>query len=62
MAATPKRKHSKSRRNNRRSHLNRIAKELVSISKCPNCGSLKTPHRVCWNCGHYKGELVKKAL
>ena len=62
MAATPKRRHSKSRRNTRRSHLQRIANDLVSVSKCPNCNVLKTPHRVCWNCGYYKGKLVKKAI
>lgn len=58
----PKRKHSKSRRNTRRSHHNRIARELVITNKCSNCGVLKKPHRVCWNCGYYKGKLVKKAL
>lgn len=62
MAAVPKRRHSKSRRNNRRSHLVRLAREQVAISKCPNCGVLKRPHNVCWNCGKYKGELVKKAI
>jgi large subunit ribosomal protein L32 len=62
MAATPKKRHSKSRRNNRRSHHMRIAKGLVAISKCPNCKVLKTPHKVCWNCGYYKGQLIKKAL
>ena len=62
MAATLKKGTSKSRRNTRRSHLQRIANELVSISKCSNCNVLKTPHKTCWNCGFYKGKLVKKAL
>lgn len=62
MAATPKRKTSKNRQGNRRSHLQRIANELVATSKCPNCGVLKKPHYVCWNCAYYKGELVKKAI
>ncbi|MCX8035325.1 MAG: 50S ribosomal protein L32 [Candidatus Dojkabacteria bacterium] len=62
MAALPKKRHSKSRRNNRRSHHVRIARELVSLSKCSNCGALKKPHRVCSNCGYYKGHLVRKAI
>lgn len=62
MAATLKKRTSKSRRNNRRSHHARIAESQVATSKCPNCGVMKTPHRVCWNCGYYKGKLVKKAL
>lgn len=62
MAAVPKRKHSKARRNKRRSHLQQIANDLVAISKCPNCGVKKTPHKVCWNCGYYRGKLVKKAI
>ena len=62
MAATPKKRHSKSRRNNRRSHLNQIASALVATSKCPNCGVMKTPHKVCWNCGYYRGKLIKRAI
>jgi large subunit ribosomal protein L32 len=62
MAATLKKRTSKSRRNNRRSHHMRIAKELVATSKCSNCGVLKTPHRICWNCGYYRGKLIKKAI
>lgn len=62
MAAVPKRRHSKSRRNNRRSHHVRLAKERVALSKCSTCGVLKKPHHICWNCGRYKGELVRKAI
>jgi large subunit ribosomal protein L32 len=62
MAAVPKKRHSKGRRNNRRSHHIRIARELVATSRCSNCGVLKTPHKVCWNCGYYRGKLVKKAI
>ncbi len=25
---------------------------------CPECGSRKVPHRVCNNCGMYKGRMV----
>ncbi|HOV21069.1 MAG TPA: 50S ribosomal protein L32 [Candidatus Ratteibacteria bacterium] len=51
----PKRKHSKSRTGKRR---NSKKIKNVSLSKCPNCGSLITPHSVCPQCGYYKGELV----
>jgi large subunit ribosomal protein L32 len=25
---------------------------------CPNCGEPRIPHRVCPECGHYKGRTV----
>ncbi|MDE6724842.1 MAG: 50S ribosomal protein L32, partial [Ruminiclostridium sp.] len=28
------------------------------LSRCTNCGELKAPHRVCGNCGYYKGREV----
>ncbi|MBQ8868749.1 MAG: 50S ribosomal protein L32, partial [Oscillospiraceae bacterium] len=31
-----------------------------AFSKCPQCGELKMPHRVCANCGYYKGKEVIK--
>ena len=33
------------------------------MTKCPNCGEMIKPHRVCPNCGSYKGkvELSKEA-
>ena len=31
------------------------APELV---KCPACGGYKRPHRVCGECGQYKGRQV----
>ena len=57
--AVPKRRVSKARRDKRRSNVWKMdAPELV---KCPQCGELKAPHRVCGNCGFYKGkEIVKK--
>jgi large subunit ribosomal protein L32 len=50
--ALPKRKHSKARRDKRRSHLAMVA---PGISKCPQCNEIKEPHRACPNCGVYKG-------
>ncbi|MEJ2079294.1 MAG: 50S ribosomal protein L32 [Acidobacteriota bacterium] len=29
-----------------------------NLSICSNCGSQVMPHRVCPNCGHYKGRQV----
>ncbi|MBR6062267.1 MAG: 50S ribosomal protein L32, partial [Spirochaetales bacterium] len=26
--------------------------------KCPECGGLKPPHKVCIHCGYYKGNSV----
>lgn len=49
--AVPKRKISKSRRNQKRSHL---AITAINMSVCPECGQSKIPHRVC-KCGYYKG-------
>jgi large subunit ribosomal protein L32 len=48
----PKRRHSKARRNKRRSH---DALSAPSSSLCPNCGEVKLPHRVCGHCGYYRG-------
>ena len=29
-----------------------------SASECPNCHEAKMPHRVCPQCGYYKGREV----
>lgn len=52
----PKRRKSKSRRDMRKAHYLKIASP--SLSKCPQCGEAKLPHRVCIHCGFYKGEEV----
>ncbi|MBN1916196.1 50S ribosomal protein L32 [Candidatus Dojkabacteria bacterium] len=57
MAAVPKRKHSKRRKNIRRSHL---AIKEPTLVKCPNCKHPMKPHHVCDNCGFYKGKEVIK--
>jgi large subunit ribosomal protein L32 len=53
--AAPKRRHSKTRRNKRRSH---DALSRVGTSVCDNCGEVKLPHRVCASCGHYRDREV----
>jgi large subunit ribosomal protein L32 len=53
--ALPKRKKSKSRRNMRRSH---DALRTRPINFCPRCQEAKMPHRICPECGYYKGRQV----
>lgn len=52
--AVPKRKTSKTRKNLRRSH---HALTPPGRSQCPNCGAARLPHRVCRECGHYRGAV-----
>ena len=54
--ALPKRKHSKSRRDKRRSANSKLT--MVSLSICPHCKKRRLPHRVCPYCGYYKGKPV----
>jgi large subunit ribosomal protein L32 len=55
--AVPKRKTSRTRRDSRRSH---DALRTQAHSVCPQCREPKLPHRVCQNCGTYRGrEIVK---
>ena len=56
--AVPKRRTSKRRKNLRRSH---HAVNAVATSQCPNCGGTTRPHRVCDECGWYKGRQVGKS-
>ena len=57
--AVPKRKHSKARRDKRRSNVWKLS--APALMTCPKCGELKAPHRVCGNCGFYNGrEVIKK--
>jgi large subunit ribosomal protein L32 len=28
------------------------------LVQCNNCGEMRLPHRICPNCGHYKGREV----
>ncbi|HHW19099.1 MAG TPA: 50S ribosomal protein L32 [Firmicutes bacterium] len=55
--AVPKKKKSPSRRDMRRAHWKLEAPTLV---ECPHCHALIMPHRVCPECGYYKGvEVIK---
>jgi len=53
--AVPKQKQSHSRTTKRRStHKAAVA----SLNECPHCHQPRIPHRVCGNCGYYKGREV----
>jgi large subunit ribosomal protein L32 len=51
----PKRRHSKARRDRRRTH---DALTAPSFSTCSHCHESKMPHRICPHCGYYKGRAV----
>jgi large subunit ribosomal protein L32 len=53
--AVPKDRTSRSKRDKRRSH---HALAMPARSLCPRCGEPKAPHRVCANCGTYRGREV----
>ncbi len=53
--ALPKRRHSKTRRDKKRTH--KKLKE-PTLSKCSQCGKPKLSHRVCLSCGYYNGKKV----
>ncbi len=51
--AHPKHRHSKTRRDKRRTHYKAVA---PTISKCSNCGAGVRYHHVCPECGYYRGK------
>ncbi|MDR2813313.1 MAG: 50S ribosomal protein L32 [Prevotellaceae bacterium] len=53
--AHPKSKISKQRRNKRRTHYKATA---PTLSVCSNCGATTLFHRVCPECGYYRGRLA----
>ena len=58
MSICPKNKSSKGHRDQRRANWKMDTMNLV---KCPNCGELMLPHRVCKNCGTYnKKEIISQ--
>ncbi|MBW6491391.1 MAG: 50S ribosomal protein L32 [Lentimicrobium sp.] len=55
----PKHRFSKTRTAKRRTHYKAVA---PTISTCSNCGASVLYHRVCSECGYYKGKLaIEKA-
>jgi len=53
--AHPKRKISTQRRDKRRTH---DKAEIPTIAMCSNCGAAVLYHRVCGECGYYKGSIA----
>lgn len=53
--AVPKKKTSQARRDQRRAH---HAMKSLNLVPCPNCGEPRVPHRVCRECGYYKGRTA----
>jgi large subunit ribosomal protein L32 len=51
--AVPKKKKSKMKTRSHRAAAWKL--DAPSRSVCPRCGSAKTPHVVCGNCGWYNG-------
>lgn len=51
--AVPKRRTSKRKKRARNTHKKAAA---IVLQKCPQCQSMKRPHRVCDECGYYAGE------
>jgi large subunit ribosomal protein L32 len=39
----------------RRSH---HAIPSATLGRCPRCNQAVKPHRICGNCGHYRGKTV----
>ncbi len=57
--AVPKQRHTKSRRNKRRSH---HALKKKALFTCPKCKELVLPHRLCQSCGTYAGREIIDVL
>ena len=55
--AVPTGKVSKARRDKRRSSVWKL--EVPGMVKCPKCGAMRLPHRMCQECGTYNGRQVK---
>ncbi|MFV0274995.1 MAG: 50S ribosomal protein L32 [Bacilli bacterium] len=53
--AVPARRVSKTRKRMRRSHMALTENQTTT---CTNCGATIRPHRVCRECGFYKGSKV----
>jgi large subunit ribosomal protein L32 len=51
----PKRRHSNSRTNKRRSNWKLVKPNLVN---CSHCHQPRMPHRACPNCGYYGGREI----
>lgn len=57
MAAVPKNKRSKAKKNTKR---NSFKLSVLSIVECPRCRAKKIAHRVCQACGYYNNKEIIK--
>jgi large subunit ribosomal protein L32 len=57
--AVPKKRKSRSKRDMRRSHDSARMPNTVS---CPQCHEPVLPHRVCPECGTYRGKAIIKKI
>src|SRR3989344_446517 len=53
MAPLPKRRHSTRRGGKRKASIHLLLPKSIT---CPNCGSIRLPHRACKTCGFYGGK------
>jgi len=51
--AHPKRKQSTTRKRKRRTH---YKAQVPSVVACPNCNAPVLWHRICGECGYYRGQ------
>ena len=56
--AVPKRKVSKARRDKRRSNVWKLG--APALAECPQCHTLKAPHKACPECGYVNSDLSVK--
>ena len=56
--AVPKRKVSKARRDKRRSSVWKLG--APTLVECPQCHTLKAPHKACPECGYVNADLSVK--
>lgn len=54
--ACPKKKTSRSRRDSRRAHHDKIV--VKSLATCSRCGAPRMPHRACPKCGFYRDRIA----
>lgn len=57
MAAVPKNKRSKSKRDIKR---NSYKLNIVEVVECPRCRAKKIAHRICTACGYYDNKEIIK--
>lgn len=55
--AVPRNRMSNARKNSKRAHHAKEAKQSVP---CPNCAAIRLPHRMCSACGHYNNRSLIK--